>query len=166
MRSLILVSCLVASVVAQRNTRRSNEGLEVVNPEEQSFLSRIIGEETQARVIESISSWATDKAKENPGCVERFVCESYRSAESLEGIPYVLLTLTNAAVSFMVAEQFGEAVNMQAITRAASLGRSAETCHMMKCPALDGQLRTVTDYLAGVEEILGYIVNSVSTSIG
>ena len=35
----------------------------------------------------------------------------------------------SAAVSFMVAEQFGEAVNMQAITRAASLGRSAGRCN-------------------------------------
>ena len=39
-------------------------------------------------------------------------------------------------------------------------------CQLMECPLFDGQLRTVTDYLAGVEEILGYIVNSVSTSIG
>jgi hypothetical protein len=36
----------------------------------------------------------------------------------------------------------------------------------MECPVLDGQLRTVTDYLTGFEEMLGYIVNSVSTSLG
>ena len=40
------------------------------------------------------------------------------------------------------------------------------SCHRMECPVLDGQLRTVTDYLAGFEEMLGYIVNSVSTSLG
>lgn len=44
--------------------------------------------------------------------------------------------------------------------------RYSGTCHRMECPVVDGQLRTVTDYLAGLEEILGYIVNSVSTSIG
>ena len=83
----------------------------------------------------------------------------------------------------MVAEQFGEAIEMEAITRAAKYGRMTGwfcdwwfssqfhhvflgTCHRMECPIMDGQLRTVTDYLAGFEEMLGYIVNSVSTSIG
>ena len=82
----------------------------------------------------------------------------------------------------MVAEQFGEAIEMEAITRAAKYGRMtgqsfpsflcgylmsiSGTCHRMECPIMDGQLRTVTDYLAGFEEMLGYIVNSVSTSIG
>ena len=36
----------------------------------------------------------------------------------------------------------------------------------MECGAFDGQLREVTDWLAGLEEILGYVVNSVSTSLG
>jgi hypothetical protein len=66
----------------------------------------------------------------------------------------------------MVAEQFGEAIEMESITRAAKYGRMTGTCHRMECPFLDGQLRGVTDYLAGLEEILGYVVNSVSTSIG
>ena len=44
--------------------------------------------------------------------------------------------------------------------------RFSGSCHRMECPVLDGQLRTVTDYLAGFEEMLGYIVNSVSTSLG
>ena len=62
--------------------------------QEQSLLARIIGEETQARVIESISDWANDKARENPGCVERFVCETYRTGESLTGLPYLAMSLT------------------------------------------------------------------------
>ena len=83
----------------------------------------------------------------------------------------------------MVAEQFSEAIETEAITRAAKYGRmTGETlergvswriycgfsgsCHRMECPIMDGQLRTVTDYLEGFEEMLGYIVSSVSTSIG
>ena len=82
----------------------------------------------------------------------------------------------------MVAEQFGEAIEMEAITRAAKYGRVtgknnswvtwwfncgfSGTCHRMECPIMDGQLRTVTDYLAGFEELLGHVFNSVSTSIG
>lgn len=150
-----------------RDARRDTE-LEPaeVEPEELGFFARIVGEEAQARIVESVSTWATDKAKENPGCVERFICETYKTGETMNGIPYLMMSLTNAAVSFMLAEQFGEAIEMQAITRAAKYGRTTGTCHLMQCPILDGQLRTVTDYLAGFEEMLGYIVNSVSHSIG
>jgi len=146
--------------------RIQEEEVSVVEPQEMSIFARIVGEETQARVIQSISDWASDKAKENPGCVERFICETYKTGETMSGLPYLMMSLTNAAVSFMVAEQFGEVMEMEAITRAAKLGRTIGSCHRMECPVLDGQLRTVTDYLAGVEEMLGYIVNSVSTSLG
>jgi len=180
MKSFVL-SCLLAAAFAQGNGRkRSVEEMvvEVVKeednslmeaaqkPESGNFLSMLIGEDAQARVVESITTWATDKAKENPGCVERFICETYRTGETLTGLPYLFMSLTNAAVSFMLAEQFGDAVEMGAITRAARYGRMTGTCHRMECPMLDGQLRTVTDYLSGFEEMLGYIVNSVSTSLG
>merc|ERR1712127_535602 len=135
-------------------------------PQEQSLLARIIGEETQARVVESVADWASDKARENPGCIERFVCETYRTGETMDGLPYLAMSLTNAAVSFMIAEQFGDDIEMEAITRAARMGRTDGTCHRMECPVADGQLRTVTDWLAGLEEVLGYVVNSVSTSLG
>jgi len=168
MRGLVLILAGLTSAFGfQENRLRTVENVAVVEAnEEPSILSRLLGAETQARVIDSISSWANDKAKENPGCVERFVCETYRSAEGMSGIPYLFMSLTNAAVSFIVAEQFEEAIEMEAITRAARYGRTTGTCHRMECPMLDGQLRTVADYLSGVEEILGYIVNSVSTSIG
>jgi hypothetical protein len=170
-KATTLVMCMLSSVIAQSNRlqsfgREEKQDVDVVEPEELSLFARLVGEETQARVIESISTWANDKAKENPGCVERFVCETYKTGETMSGIPYLLMSLTNAAVSFMVAEQFGEAIEMEAITRAAKYGRMTGTCHRMECPIMDGQLRTVTDYLAGFEEMLGYIVNSVSTSIG
>jgi len=163
----LILAGLTSAFAFQENRLRTVENVAVVEAnEEPSILSRLLGAETQARVIDSISSWANDKAKENPGCVERFVCETYRSAEGMSGIPYLFMSLTNAAVSFIVAEQFEEAIEMEAITRAARYGRTTGTCHRMECPMLDGQLRTVADYLSGVEEILGYIVNSVSTSIG
>merc|ERR1711910_181052 len=78
----------------------------------------------------------------------------------MSGIPYLLMSLTNAAVSFMVAEQFSESIQMEAITRASKYGRTTGTCHLMECPLLNGKLREVTDWLAGVEELLGYVVNS------
>merc|ERR1711971_234739 len=164
--------CLFSVVLAQNSnrlqsfSREDKQDVDVVEPEELSLFARLVGEDTQARVIESISTWANNKAKDNPGCVERFVCETYKTGETMTGVPYLLMSLTNAAVSFMVAEQFGEAIKMKAITRAAKYGRMTGTCHRMECPIMDGQLRTVTDYLAGFEEMLGYIVNSVSTSIG
>ena len=90
----------------------------------------------------------------------------------------------SAAVSFMVAEQFSDSIQMDAITRASKYGRmtgefvpalypgqrsksfSPGSCHLMECPLLNGKLREVTDWLAGFEELLGYVVNSVSTSLG
>jgi len=172
MKSATILLSLLSTVLSQNSnripsfSREEKHDVDVVEPEELSLFARLVGEDTQARVIESISTWANDKAKENPGCVERFVCETYKTGETMSGIPYLLMSLTNAAVSFMVAEQFGEAIEMEAITRAAKYGRMTGTCHRMECPIMDGQLRTVTDYLAGFEEMLGYIVNSVSTSIG
>merc|ERR1719266_96444 len=171
-KSAVISLCVLSTVMAQSNnrlqsfSREDKNDLDVVEPEDMSLFARLVGEDTQARVIERVSNWANDKAKENPGCVERFVCETYRTGETLSGVPYLLMSLTNAAVSFMVAEQFGEAIEMESITRAAKYGRMTGTCHRMECPFLDGQLRGVTDYLAGFEEMLGYIVNSVSTSIG
>lgn len=146
--------------------RVDDEEVIIVKSQEPSLLAKLIGEETQARVIESVSDWAATKARENPGCVERFVCETYRTGETMTGVPYLMMSLTNAAVSFMVAEQFGDEIDIKAITRAAKLGRSVGTCHRMDCPIMDGQLRNVADWLAGFEEMLGYIVNSVSTSLG
>jgi hypothetical protein len=170
----VVTLCLISSSLAtneyerlSRLGRLEDEEVAVVESQKElSLLARIVGEETQARVIQSISDWAGDKAKENPGCVERFICETYKTGETMSGLPYLMMSLTNAAVSFMVAEQFGEVMEMEAITRAARLGRTIGTCHRMECPIMDGQLRTVTDYLAGFEEMLGYIVNSVSTSLG
>jgi len=172
-KAAAVISLCVLSTVVGQNTNRlqsfsgdDKQDVDVVEPQELSLFARLVGEDTQARVIESISTWANDKAKENPGCVERFVCETYKTGETMSGVPYLLMSLTNAAVSFMVAEQFGEAIEMEAITRAAKYGRMTGTCHRMECPIMDGQLRTVTDYLEGFEELLGYIVSAVSTSIG
>merc|ERR1719273_1559016 len=94
------------------------------------------------------------------------LCEMYKTGETMSGLPYLVMSLTNAAVSFMVAEQFSDSIQMDAITRASKYGRMTGTCHLMECPLLNGKLREVTDWLAGFEELLGYVVNSVSTSLG
>jgi len=175
MLSTVLSICLASAAMAQNNHHLTRplrterlEVVEVVEPveTEPSLLARIVGEETQGKVVDSIISWARDKAKENPGCVERFVCEMYKTGETMSGIPYILMSITNAAVSYTVAEQFNQSIEMEAITRSSRIGRSDGTCHHMECPIADGRLREVTDWLAGFEEMLGYIVNSVSTSLG
>ena len=38
--------------------------LKRLNVQEQSLLARILGEETQARVVESVADWASDKVAE------------------------------------------------------------------------------------------------------
>merc|ERR1712018_553178 len=100
----------------------------VVKPQqpqaEPSFFARIVGDEGTARIVESISSWVNDKAKENPGCVEHFVCEMYKTGETMSGLPYLVMSLTNAAVSFMVAEQFSDSIQMDARCSMESSGRS------------------------------------------
>jgi hypothetical protein len=78
----------------QSFSREDKQDVDVVEPEELSLFARLVGEDTQARVIESISTWANDKAKENPGCVERFVCETYKTGETMTGVPYLLMSLT------------------------------------------------------------------------
>jgi len=183
--TLLLAALLAPACLAQQQhaahhltrPQRRLEAVAVVEPvqqlpaehrreEEVSLLARIVGEETQGKVVDSIVTWAKDKARENPGCVERFVCEMYKTGETLNGIPYLLMSITNAAVSYTVAEQFNQSIEMEAITRSSRIGRDDGTCHHMECPIADGRLREVTDWLAGLEEILGYVVNSVSTSIG
>ena len=59
---------------AHHVTRPRQERLAVVEPvqdQDLSLIARIVGEETQGKVVDSILNWARDKAKENPGCVER-----------------------------------------------------------------------------------------------
>ena len=98
----LLTVALASSVVTAQHqhlvTRPRQERLQVVEAapatEEPGLLSRIVGEETQGKVVESIVTWAKDKAKENPGCVERFVCEMYRTGETMEGLPYLLMQIT------------------------------------------------------------------------
>jgi len=155
----LILSCISTAFAYQQNKRSGDLA------SQDGLFDRLLGRDAQARIIDSVTTWTTQKAIENPGCVERFVCESYRAGEGLEGIPYLLMSLTNAAVSFIVAEQFDGAIEMDAITRAARIGRSSDVC-LNKCPVLDGQLRTVTGFLGEFEEILGYIVNSIQTSIG
>ena len=99
--SLISLLFLAATSLAQQPRQvfatrplRAEARVEVVEAEQPSLFARLVGEETQARVIESINTWANDKAKENPGCVERFVCETYKTGETMSGIPYLLMSLT------------------------------------------------------------------------
>lgn len=48
----------------------------------------------ESRIVDRVNDFLKAGAKENPGCVERFVCETYRTGETMEGIPYLLMQLT------------------------------------------------------------------------
>ena len=62
--------------------------------EDLGLVDSVLGSGTQSRIIASVNNWVANKAKANPGCVERFVCETYRTGENMEGIPYLLMSLT------------------------------------------------------------------------
>lgn len=138
---------------------------EIVAVPEPGFVDSIFGNGVQERVVGSISGWIVGKAKSNPGCIERFVCETYVYGEGLEGVPYVAMSLTNAAVSFMVADMFDDSVDLKEITKAARQGRTIGTCHTMKCDFMDGQLRTLENYFEVVENFVTTIYNSVAGSL-
>merc|ERR1712079_869950 len=36
----------------------------------------------------SVTAWLEEKVEESPGCVERFVCETYRTGQTLQGPAY------------------------------------------------------------------------------
>ena len=61
---------------------------------EPGFLDSILGDGVQSRIVTSLNDWIVEKARTNPGCVERFVCETYRTGETLNGIPYLAMQMT------------------------------------------------------------------------
>jgi len=144
-----------------------NRIIDIELDEETEDISLVDSFFAQSRIVDRVNDFLKAGAKENPGCVERFVCETYRTGETMEGIPYLLMQLTNAAVSFMVADMFDKSINIKVLTRAARDGRKGN-CHAsdtMKCDLLDNQLRTLGDYLSTFEEFLTQIFNSVSESL-
>ena len=48
----------------------------------------------KARVIDSVSSWLERRVSQSPGCVERFVCESFSTGEMLSGPSYALMAVS------------------------------------------------------------------------
>ena len=70
---------------------------------QESFINKVLDykdptrgtEDTlEARVISSVSSWLERKVAESPGCVQRFVCESFKTGETLEGPSYFLMAVS------------------------------------------------------------------------
>ena len=41
-----------------------------------------------------VTAWLEKKVEESPGCVERFVCETYSTGQSLQGPAYYLMALS------------------------------------------------------------------------
>lgn len=137
----------------------------VTATEEPGFVDSILGNGAQSRIVDGFNGWIVSKARANPGCVERVVCETYRSGESLNGVPYVAMSLANAAISFMVADMFDQSIDIKELTKAARHGRTIGSCHAMKCDFFDGQLRTLENYFEVVENFVTTIYNSVSGSL-
>lgn len=175
---LVFVIVLAAAHAEEGNKRRRRQAVpldsepifnnEIENEiieEDAGVIDSLLGPGAQGRLVESVKEWASGKVRENPGCVERFICETYRTAESLDGFSYIVMSLTNSAVSFMVAEMFDNSINVDQLTKAARMGRTTGTCHKTPCEFLDGQLRSVGQYLETLEEFLSSIFNAVSNSL-
>ena len=79
-----------------------------------------------------------NKVQENPGCVERVLCESYKKGEALSGLPYVIWTFINTALSGLAVDVFGPKIlTMEAVSRAAKAGRKFQECRGIRCETFD-----------------------------
>merc|ERR1711902_219742 len=80
-----------------------------------------VGEDLTARVLLGAEHWLTDKVEENPACVERILCESFKKTESTSGLAYLLFTFVNSAASGLLVELLEDtsSVSMESITNAA-----------------------------------------------
>jgi len=135
--------------------------------EELGYIDSIFGRGTWDRVTDGVYKWAENRVRSSPECVERFVCETYRTGENLEGVGYIFLKVANNALAYAITETFGESVNVKEITRAARYGRTVGTCHTMRCDLFDDgeQLRTLGNLLSSLEEMVSSMADSLATSI-
>merc|ERR1712038_1609186 len=135
--------------------------------EELGYVDSIFGRGTWTRVTDGVFKWAENKVRSSPECVERFVCETYRTGENLDGVGYILLKVANNALAYAITETFGESINVKEINRAARYGRTVGTCHTMRCDLFDDgeQLRTLGNLLSSVEEFVSSLTESLATSI-
>jgi len=135
--------------------------------EELGYVDSIFGRGTWTRVTDGVFKWAENRVRSSPECVERFVCETYRTGENLDGVGYILLKVANNALAYAITETFGESINVKEINRAARYGRTVGTCHTMRCDLFDDgeQLRTLGNLLSSVEEFATSLAESLATSI-
>merc|ERR1711972_292709 len=107
-----------------------------------------VGEDLTARLLLGAEHWLTDKVEENPACVERILCESFKRTESTSGLAYLLFTFVNSAASGLLVELLEDtsSVSMESLTNAARSGRDLGDCGRVGCPALDRLSRTIDDW--------------------
>ena len=129
------------SVTSTNKRRRSLTRALDTSPEVKSL---------ETRVLESVDTWLVSRVSESPGCVERFVCESFKTGELLSGPSYALMAVSkyalrsklfhsklfhsklfhskscvcSAAVSFTLAEQFSDVMELRALQSAGKMGRN------------------------------------------
>merc|ERR1711992_449631 len=130
--------------------------------EEVGYVDSIFGRGTWTRITDGVFKWADNRVRSSPECVERFVCETYRTGENLDGVGYILLKVANNALAYAITETFGESINVKEINRAARYGRTVGTCHTMRCDLFDDgeQLRTLGNLLSSVEEFATSLAES------
>jgi len=135
--------------------------------EEAGYVDSIFGSGTWNRLTDGVFTWAENRVRSSPECVERFVCETYRTGENLEGVGYILLKVANNALAYAITETFNDSINVKEINRAARYGRTVGTCHTMRCDLFDDgeQLRTLGNLLSSVEEFVSSLAESLATSI-
>merc|ERR1711902_29256 len=135
--------------------------------EELGYVDSIFGRGTWTRVTDGVFKWAENRVRSSPECVERLVCETYRTGENLDGVGYILLKVANNALAYAITETFDELINVKEINRAARYGRTVGTCHTMRCDLFDDgeQLRTLGNLLSSVEEFATSLAESLATSI-
>jgi len=135
--------------------------------DELGYVDSIFGRGTWNRVTDGVFKWAENRVRSSPECVERFVCETYRTGENLEGVGYIFLKVANNALAYAITETFGDSINVKEINRAARYGRTVGTCHTMRCDLFDDgeQLRTLGNLLSSVEEFVSSLTESLATSI-
>merc|ERR1719232_1893260 len=115
--------------VMSMNSRRSfhsQASLNSLNLVDKDF-TRGADDTLRSRVLSSVSTWLDKKVAESPGCVERFVCESFKTGETLDGPSYFLMAVSNAAVSYTLAEQFSDVMELRGLQSAARMGRARDS---------------------------------------
>lgn len=89
-----------------------------------------------SRSLSDLLMWSRLLAERKPGCVRRLICEGHRMVQQHSGLLYFILSLFTNSFSFIVAENFGDVINANSLTDAATEGRMTHNCRRFTCQAM------------------------------